>query len=149
MPKQSSIILPRWVQPILLGLIVIFIYVTTLTYWHTGDDIQWTMTVESSVTGEPVLHPASADGILTPPATSQQIFPQVRYFLELPTVARIYSASRIMEWSDNAVRPIQLTHAILGAAGIIFFFLALVLFVPRTWSFIISLGAIPQKLLLD
>lgn len=140
MSKESSIIIPSWVQPIFLGLVVIFIYVTTLTYWHSGDDIQWTMTVESSVTGEPVLHPASANTIITPPTTPQQQITQVRYFLELPTFARIYRASRIMRWSDNAVRPIQLTHAIFGAIGVIFFFLALALFVPRTWSFIISLG---------
>jgi hypothetical protein len=140
MSKHNSLLIPHWLQPLLLGLIVFLIYSTTLSYWHTGDDIQLAIVVESSVTGEPVLHPATTEMIINPLIPPKRVIPQMRYFLELPTLAHIYNASKMMNWSDNSIRPVQLTHAVFGTVGVVFFFLALVLFVPRLWSFILSLG---------
>jgi hypothetical protein len=46
----------------------------------------------------------------------------------------------MMNWSDDSILPIQLTHVLSGAAAMFFFYSALVWFVPRSWSFITSLG---------
>jgi hypothetical protein len=140
MPKRRQMTCARWLQSLLLGSIIALLYAATLTSWHTGDDIQWTMKVRTAVTGEPPLHPASAATIVRPPATPERAPPQVRYFLELPTHALISKVSMMMEWSDDVVRRMQLTHAITGAAGVAIFFCALALLLPRMWSLVISLG---------
>lgn len=140
MSKQSLLILPDWTQPIVLGLIVLLVYIATLTSWHSGDDLQLALKVESAITGQPVLHPAFVSTIVSPPHTTRRIPPEVRYFLELPTLQQIGSVSRIMNWSERATLPIQLTHVVFGTIAVVFFFLALVRFVPRNWSFVISLG---------
>jgi hypothetical protein len=135
MLKRNSIF--NLILPFFLGLIVIVLYVATATEWYSGDDMQWTLAVQSAVTKRIPLHPAATDVIINPSTSPQQTVPQIRYFLELPTLVRI---SRAMSSSDDVIRPIQMTHAILGGVGVVFFYLALALFLPRVWSLIISLG---------
>jgi hypothetical protein len=139
MSTRASILPGLRFQTLFLGLVVLLIFSATITQFHSGDDIQWAMAVRSSVTGEPMLHPASSSTFIVP-VTGQRRVSQVRYFLELPTMIRIYSASRIMKLSENAELPIQFAHAVAGAVGAVFFFLGLALFVPRIWSIVITLG---------
>jgi hypothetical protein len=128
-----------WAIPFLLGAIVLIIYIGTWTNWHSGDDIQWVMQVENSVTHKPMLHPDSIEFVLDQ-STSITAKIKIRYMLELPLSKLSYSLAKEVVDTVNAVQPLQLTHSLLGTIGILFFFFGVKTYLSRYWSFLLSLG---------
>ena len=129
----------RW-APLLIGAVVFGLYAITRTAAHSGDDIQWMMRVEQAVTGVVVPHPASTsspdDAWSTPGAAALQ----PRYYLALPSAALAVHGARALGWSGPSITPVQLLHALWGALGIVWFFLAMRRVVGPTWSALTALG---------
>lgn len=133
-PHIPTALLP----PLLLGATVLCLYALTVSCAHSGDDIQAIMPAEVDATGAPIIHPIST--ALDPDAPTRTSRLQPRYMLVVPTETLLYDAARRLGWAQSAVRPVQLAHALLGAFGIVCFYLALQQGVPEPWSLAASAG---------
>ncbi len=129
----------RW-APLLLGVVVFGIYAMTRTAAHSGDDIGWMMRVEQAITGVALPHPASTrspDDVWSAPSAAAL---QPRYYLALPSTALVVQSVRVLGWSGPSIAPVQLLHALWGALGIVWFFLAMRRVVGLDWGAVTAVG---------
>jgi hypothetical protein len=129
----------RW-SPLLLGALVFGAYAMTRTYAHSGDDIQWMMRVEQAVTGVTVPHPASTSSPHEAWSTPGGAALQPRYYLALPSTVLVLRGLGALGWSGPSIAPVQLLHALWGAVGIVWFFLAMRRVVGPRWSAVAAIG---------
>lgn len=122
-------------RSLLLYLLIVFfgallVYRLWLPNEFSGDDLQYTMVIQKAALGDFFYHPAGGQAYVpqdqvaflkhSPHAPS--INP--RYLLEWPTstlAARLWS---VFGWQGSSIVPIQAIRMIVGALGLVLFFLA-------------------------
>lgn len=129
---------PEMKMAALLGSVVLLLFLLTTTTMHSGDDLQWIRKVESARHGKSFIHPASTDPVQVADDGGWPIQP--RYLLAVPHAMGIVAVAEILGWSGRTIEPILVAHALLGALGVVFFYLALSQIVPGRWSLAAALG---------
>ncbi len=111
---------------------VIFVYKTWPQRTYTGDDLQYAMLVEATVTeGEAFYHPAGyyfydpLTGKVEKDAQVSGIPLTPRYLLEFPTSVAFVKLWRLFGWQDNVLLPMLVLRMLVGVLGAVLFFLAM------------------------
>ncbi len=129
---------------LLIYALVIFIgaailYRLWLPNQFSGDDLQYTIVIQKAALGDFFYHPAGGQpyipqadaAALNHSPSAPPLNP--RYLLEWPTstlAARIWS---VFGWQGSSIVPIQAVRILVGALGLVFFFLALNRLVSKRW----------------
>lgn len=118
---------------LIYGLLAFVIPLAVYLIWspldYSGDDLQQSIVIHRATYGGVFFHP-SGGVFYEPDALSEADEPtglpvQPRYLLEYPSsilMARLWQAAG---WQDSVITPVLFLRALVGAAGILFLFLAL------------------------
>jgi hypothetical protein len=105
------------------------LYGSLLPRLYTSDDLQYAATIRTAVTGQPFYHPVGG-----PPFPAPVQRPDVpvnpRYALDWPTSIGTVRASRSLGWHDE-IDAILVTRVVMGAIGVTFFFMTVLLIARR------------------
>jgi hypothetical protein len=105
------------------------VYAAFLPRLYTADDLQYAATIRVAVTGRPFYHPVGGPPFPAPPQ-KPDVPVNPRYALDWPTSVAAVRVARSLGWRDE-LDPILLTRVALGAAGVTFFFMTVLLFARR------------------
>jgi hypothetical protein len=123
-------------RTLLVCILVLFIgssllYRSTLTYNYSGDDLQYSMLIELFTKNTLFYHPAGAREYIpqaevqTPFYEANSAMVNPRYLLEWPTSILAGKVWRAAGWDGSVIVPIQAIRILVGALGLVFFFLAM------------------------
>jgi hypothetical protein len=115
--------------PLIVFVLAACVYASFLPRLYTADDLQYAGTIRVAVTGRPFYHPVGGPHF---PATRQKsdIPVNPRYALDWPTSVAAVRVARSLGWHDE-VDAILITRAVLGAVGVTFFFMTVLLLARR------------------
>lgn len=124
MVQQSSNRL--WIYALIVFVAAILIYRVTVTSTFSGDDLQYSTVIQTSLTGDLFYHPTGGrpytpnldKGPIVPPKVNP------RYLFEWPTSLLAGQIWQAGGWQDNVIAPIQTLRIVVGALGLVAFFLA-------------------------
>jgi hypothetical protein len=85
------------------------------------------MVIEQAVTGATIYHPSGERPFMPLEAASpsNSLPTNPRYLLEWPTSVAAVKVARVFGWHGDAIDPVLTTRILFGAAGAVFFFLAI------------------------
>lgn len=109
----------------------LFIYSKWLSHAYTGDDLQYARDIHQAATGEMLYHPAGGrfyDPQSGGAQTDYYIWDvpiNARYILEWPTSILVVKLWQRLGWSGDVIMPILTLRTLVGALGMLLFFLAI------------------------
>lgn len=120
--------------------LVACVYASFLPRLYTADDLQYAGTIRTAVTGRPFYHPVGGPSF---PAAAQQPHVPVnaRYALDWPTSVAAVRVARSLGWHDE-IDAILVARVVLGALGVTFFFMTVLLFARRLWIAAVTAAAL-------
>lgn len=105
------------------------LYRICLPYTYSGDDLQYTMVIERGAQGGLFYHPAGGQEYVPQSVAAQTEYPPTapvlnpRYLLEWPTSVFVAQIWGVFGFQGSDIVPIQAYRIIVGALGLVFFFL--------------------------
>jgi hypothetical protein len=116
-------------QRVVVGALVFVLscvlYASFLPRLYTADDLQYAATIRTAVTGRPVYHPVGG-APFPAPVQRPDVPVNPRYALDWPTSVAAVRISRDLGWGSE-IDAILVIRFILGAAGVTFFFMTVLL----------------------
>lgn len=117
------------VAAVLTAFIVALLYSVWLPREYSGDDLQYATVIQQAIEGTTLFHPAGQtnfvpDGGMVTSSGDTSVPVNPRYLLEWPTSVAVVSVWEWLGWSGDVVTPVLALRIATGAAGILFFFLA-------------------------
>lgn len=129
---------------IIVFLLSFALYASFTPRLYTSDDLQYAATIRAAVTGQPVYHPVG--GVAFPTRAQDPDVPvNVRYAFDWPTSVAAVRVSRSLGWHDE-INAILATRNLMGAIGITFFFMTVLLIARRIAVAALAAAALASSL---
>ncbi len=125
MHQQSR--LPIWIYALIVFVAASLVYGFTVTSTYSGDDLQYSSLIQNHLTGDIFYHPTGGQPYLPQvekkPVTLLPINP--RYLIEWSTSLLAARFGQILGLPGTVITPIQILRIIVGALGLVIFFLTI------------------------
>ncbi len=126
MQQQSSKM--SWIFAIIVFIAAVVVYGLSVTSTYSGDDLQYSSQIQSHLTGDVLYHPTGGQeylpGVDKLPVKPLPINP--RYLFEWPTSLLSGTIFQALGWTGTVITPIQTLRILVGALGLVLFFLSMV-----------------------
>jgi len=124
------------VQHLWLGTLVFIVSLAILGSFvprsYSGDDLQYASVIRTAVTGEQLYHPVGSTPFPAPPG-KPHVSVNPRYALDWPASVAAVRVARALGWTGDEIDVIVSTRVLMGALGVAFFFLTVLIISGRPW----------------